>query len=144
MPKPLSREARIYLALWRKAYLERDEALPLVSIKASNYSVATSMRLGLYRAIRPYRNGQVFDPDLEGASEYFVPTLPKLENPLAQHTITLTPRRSLSELEIQLAAMGLGEESLSTSEETRMASELKALTSTATPRPENPFFKRED
>jgi len=144
MAKDLSQLNRIYLALWKKAYEEKDLGLKPITINASNFSVATSMRVGLYRAIRPYRNREAFNSVLEAAAEYIVPTLAKPEDNSDPCVITFLPRKSLSELELQLQSLGIGEADLQTPEEKQINEDLKLLAEKPEVRKSNPFFKRED
>lgn len=142
--KPISREARVYLALWRKAYNERDSNLPPVTINASTYAMAISMRQGMYRAIKPYRSGLEFDHELTQAAEVLVPMIPKEPNASGQYQLIIKPRNTLTELEAQLAALGLSDDDLKLSEERiaelALSQFIEQPTSELTP--ENPFFKR--
>lgn len=138
--QPLSREYRIYLALWRKAVREKDLGLEPVSIKVSSPSVALSIRSGLYKAIKPYRNGQAVDEELTRAAEQFVVSTPKDEA-----VVKLLPRASLIELEAELAALGIDEADLALPEEVSMNAALEEL---ITPSPVSqaratPFYSRE-
>lgn len=138
--KTISREQRIYLAIWRKAWLERDSGSDL-TINCSSKSMALTQRLGLYRAIRPYRIGEAFDEELRQAAETYVACLVQDKDKWA---IKLRPRMILSELEAELAALGLDEEDLLLQEEKLMSEELKDFVeSPSLPRPANPFYKRD-
>lgn len=132
MRKTLSREARICIAIWRKAYLERDKE-PLV-INAANYSAAISIRQALYRAIHPYRNNELFDEELFQASEKIVPYIPKARNLEAPHQIIMKSRVALGLLENELEALGISEIDLITPEEQeitkRINQEVKELIET--------------
>lgn len=109
--KPISREYRIYLALWRKAYLQ-PEGAPTISIKCSSLHMAIAMRQGMYRAIKPYRNGLQTDEELRQAAEKFVIYLVKAEHHTEPHFLELRERKALSELEAELAELGIGEDDL--------------------------------
>lgn len=145
--KHLSQEYRIYLALWRKAETQRETDLPPVTLRASSKSVAASIRSGMYKAIRPYRNGQAHDETLRLAAENFV--VSSTTNPDGTCSIVLKPRLSISELELQLEALGLSEDDLRLPEE-KTADEM--LLQLLEPKPEpsaqpsrsTPFYTRED
>ena len=150
--KPLSREYRIYLALWRKAYHRTQEGLeadPII-VRAPTYAHALSLRSGLYKAIRPYRHGEAYDDELFAASERLVITANKTPQPDGTFTLAFTPRKTLAMLEADLEALGLSEEDLLLPEESSISRDLNALIqptsdliSPAAPRT-NPFYTRED
>lgn len=142
--KPISREYRVYLALWRKAYNERDSDLPPVTINASTYNLAISMRQGLYRAIAPYRYGEAFDSDLAQALELFIIRLPKTPTPQGFYQVVIHPRVTLNEMELQLAELGIGEADLLTQEEQMASRSLDKLLDGPVPATEasNPFYRR--
>ena len=149
----LSREFRIYLAIWRKAQQQRAHNLPPVSINVSSYSMALTVRNNMYRAIRPYRFGEAFDDELRLAAENFVVSVAKNPDPLAQHQITLKPRLSLSELEAELANLGLDEADLILPEEAALNAKLSTFITPEVeepslpakpPRRANRFYSRED
>jgi hypothetical protein len=130
-----TREARIYLAIWRKAYDQREDptASPIV-INCSSPNMAIKHRLGLYRAIRPYREGKLLDYALSKASESFVVTINGLE-------VSLQPRKTLLDLEASLADFGISEEELLLPEEREAAKSLESLLDgPALPRKTNPFY----
>jgi hypothetical protein len=140
MPAPITKEHRIYLALWRKAYRDRDAA-PL-TIKCSTFRMAMHQRLGLYRVIRPYRIGELFDPELTAAVELLVPTISPKE--AAEVTITFRPRKSLSELEKSIETLGLSEEDFLTETEKSLHQELETLSSDfSPPQRSTPFYTRD-
>lgn len=154
-PKPLSRETRIYLAIWRKAWRERDITyLPPVEVTAANFSMAISMRQGMYRAIRPYRYGQAFDPELNQAADMFVITLPKVKKSDYGKPCKLTvrERKNLTYLENDLVNLGLDEEDLLTADERAVNASLEKLIEPEGLKPlkvghrvkQNPFYTRED
>lgn len=142
--KPISREYRVYLAIWRKAYHERDKGLEPIAINASTYNLAISMRQGLYRAIKPYRYGEAFDPELQQAVELFVVFLPKEPTPSGFYQVILKPRHTLNELELQLAELGIDEGDLLTQEEQMANKSLETLMDQPLSRTEvsNPFYNR--
>ena len=82
----LSREARIYLALWRKTSTDEDGFV----VKFPSHSLAISARQGLYRAIKPFRNRPDKDPILAEAADKFVVTI-DTENT----SLRFTPRKTL-------------------------------------------------
>lgn len=144
MPTPVSREYRIYLALWRKA-LKSPEP---VRIRASCLSMAIAMRQGMYRAIRPFRVGQANDEELLQASEKFVVYLNKGELASDPHFLVLNERMALSELEMEFDLLGIDEEDLLLGDERNIANSLKHLIDGAPAEPVplrfTPFFTRED
>lgn len=128
--KPLSREARIYLAIWRKAFRERNSPhLPAVEITAANYNMAISMRQGMYRAIRPFRYGEMFDSELNLAPDLFVVVLPKIEKSDRGKPckLVLVERKNLGYLEAELLNLGLDEADLLTQEEKMVNQSLEKL-----------------
>lgn len=135
-----SREQRIYLALWRKAY--RDRETSNLSITCSNFKMAMRQRLGLYRVIKPYRSGEAFDTELSAAAEALVPTISKPG--IEPVTLTFRPRQDLSELESLVSELGLDPMDFLTSEEKIAQAEIDALVSDPSPRHEpNPFYSRD-
>lgn len=148
MPKAPSREYRIYLAIWRKALRDSaNPALPPVTVNASNFSLALSMRQGMYRAIRPYREGELIDRELVEAAEKFVVSAVRGEDPTKVHALTLKPRSTLSELERELLALGLDEGDLATTEEAAAKKHLESLMEPEelllAPRKSTPFYTRD-
>lgn len=141
----LSREYRIYLAIWRKAYRERDLDTPLVTVNSANLSTALSLQSGMYKAVRPYRSGEAFDPELQAAAETFVVALPRHVDSSIPHAIVLKPRSTLTELEAELEALGITEADLLDPEEQKAVESIQTLIEPeASKRPSNPFFTRED
>lgn len=146
----LSREYRIYLAIWRKAFRQRLEEDPVV-VKASSYSMALSLRSGMYRAIRPFRKGLQLDEELRQAADLFVVSVEKKPNPQSPHELILKPRSSLSELEAELAFLGLDEDDLLLPEEASVNAALMKLLPPEKSAPavelppvrSNPFFTRD-
>jgi hypothetical protein len=125
----VSREHRIYLAVWRKAFTDQPK---IIKLKASSFSAALVMRTGLYRAIRPYRFGELHDEELFQAAEGFVVSVVKLKNPKAQHEVVLKPRATLTELEAELEALGITEADLALPEEIELHGKLVELLPTST------------
>lgn len=146
--QPITRETRIYLALWRKAYRSPDET---ISITVSSYSTALTVRSGMYRAIRPYRFGEAFDSELQKAAEAYVVSVTKNPDPNTPHQLILKPRMSLSELEAELHNLGLDEDDLLLEEERLMNKKLSEFLTpeddkapTSATRGSNPFYTRDD
>ena len=134
----LSREARIYLALWRKTSTMTDG----FEVKFPNYSLAISARQGLYRAIKSYRGRPDLDPVLAQAADLFVVSI----NAEA-FTLTFTPRKTLEALELQLHDLGIDEADLQTHQEREIAESLDRMmgkASTKSPERSTPFYSRED
>lgn len=144
--KPISREYRIYLALWRKAYLTGP-----FNVKVSSHSMALAMRQGLYRAISPYRVGTALDAELLAASEKYVTYLLKLDDPKAEHTIEFRERKVLAEMESGLLAeLGIMEDDLLLGDERSINDSLRKLmadvegpAAAASVSRSTPFFDRE-
>lgn len=144
MAKALSTEARYYLAIWRKAWIDRDKPETLI-INTSSLSMAISMRQGMYRAIRPYRSGSSFDQELANAADQFVVYLAKGPDATAPHKLELRQRLSLTELERELLRLGLEGDDLLLTEEKMAAESLSTfLPDDTAPVRSNPFYTRED
>jgi len=135
MSKDLAREKRIYLAIWRKAL--RDDQPELV-LNFSDFNTALSVRMTMYRTIRPYREGKFFDSELKEAAEKYV-LVTKREPP----TILVVPRKSAEAAELLFADLGLDEMDLMTDEELaamKIAERVQGGNATHQP---NKFFGRE-
>lgn len=139
-PLDLSREVRIYLAIWRKAYLQRDEETP-VSLTASSFTAALILRRGMYRAIRPYRYSERFDEELKKASEMFVVSVEQQKDPKSPHTLVMKRKLSLNELEAELLNLGLDENDLILPEEKMLNENLQEFLKPDTA--SNPFYTRD-
>ncbi len=145
-PTPLTREQRMFLAIWRKAYRDREKPEP-VAFRASSKSSALTIRSGMYRAIRPYRQGILIDEELRQASEMFVVSVPVGKDPKSIHTLTMKPRTSLSDLEAEFLNLGLEEADLMLPEEAALNQGLAKLvdkSNLGAQRPTNPFYTRDD
>jgi hypothetical protein len=133
--KDLPREKRIYLAIWRKAW--KDQADSLV-IKMPDYNTAMSVRMSMYRTIKPYRNGDLYDDAIKMASDKYVLALQR--DPPA---IVVRKRLTTDAAEDMMTLLGIDEADLMTAEE---AESLTALTKVsdalATGHQVNPFFNR--
>lgn len=144
MPADLSREARIYLALWRKCL--REDGLV---VKLQTYNQALALRLALYRTLKPYRESEFLDPELYQAGQKYCIGVPKDNN-----TLHFTDRKSLLAAEAAYAALGLSDSDLYSDDElmvqARMSEELDKLVvkdlpvpkAPATPAP-NTFYSRD-
>ena len=136
MPAPISREYRVYLALWRKAYLNPDEP---VIVKCSSRNMAIAMRQGMYRAIRPFREGKLSDEELRKAAEKFVVFL-------KDDSFEIRPRIALQELEGMFDQIGLDEQDLLVGDERAALDSLNKLLDGANvniARKATPFYTRE-
>lgn len=139
--KPISREYRIYLALWRKAFKSDEQVI----VKASSLSMAVAMRQGMYRAIRPFRNNEQSDSELREAAEKYIIYLVKGEKKTDPHFIEFRPRATLSELDGMFDDLGIDEEDLLLSDERAVANSLKKIAAENLPREvKTPFYTRED
>lgn len=140
MTKPISKEYRIYLALWRKAYRgELNQA-----IKCPNLHMAVAMRQGMYRAIKPFREAESGDDELRKASERFVVYLIKGERADTFHFLEFRERKTLSILESSWDELGLSDDDLLIGEERSISDKLKELLDGAEVKPRaTPFFTRD-
>lgn len=111
-PSTLSREARIYRALWLKAAASETE----IPIKLSSQGECIAFRMAMYRFIQPYRANPDLDPELHRATELVAISTPKT----GQTSITLKPKRSLDLAEIAMELVGLTDEDLLTDGEKGM------------------------
>ncbi len=138
--KPISREYRIYLALWRKAFKLNET----VRFQASTWAMAIAMRQGMYRAIRPFRTDAMLDQELREAAEKFVVVIEKQPDPKVPHWIVIKPRMTLSELEASLHDFGLDEDDLLFGDERLIDHALQDLIEEeAAPPKATPFYQRE-
>ena len=137
--KDLSLEVRIYLALWRKALREKSE----IFVAAPTYNTALSIRMSMYRAIRPYREGKIFDDELSIAANEFV--LMALKDPAG---VKIVPRITHNVAKEPMEALGLTDEDLLSPDELArkqaMEKVQKELSIPESELPANPFFKREN
>lgn len=148
--RPVSREYRMYLAIWRKAWLEPDN---LIAFDAPNFNMAVAMRQGMYRAIRPFRQGLQIDEELRRAADKYVVYLlrPEDKNKNSPHRIELRERAALAELESLADILGIDEEDLLLGDERKTAAELKKIMSNVgkplktknLPKSKTPFYNRE-
>lgn len=111
--KLFTREQRIFLALWRKAVREPGRT---VRIELSNQSLALSAKVGLYRAIRPFREEKFFDDELRKACEAFVVVVKAIPE-TTKWSVELLERKLLGELDALMAEIGIDEEDLLLPEE---------------------------
>lgn len=133
--KFLTREQRILLALWRKAFRNPEER---VAIVLSTKSLAISVRLNLYRAIRPFREELLFDDELRKAAEGYIASPREL--PDGTWEVSLLPRRTLTELDAQLIALGIAEDDLLLPEEKIDMSKLLEFIQADAPKPSSTDF----
>jgi hypothetical protein len=142
--KPISREYRIYLALWRKAYLQSETVI----VKAPNLSMAVAMRQGMYRAMRPYRNGELEDSELSKSADKYVVYLrkPRDQDKNKEHFLEFRERKALAILEESLDLLGIDEEDLLLGEEKKISIDLThflAKESKSEPERKTTFYKRD-
>lgn len=137
--KPITQENRIYLAIWRKAAREDKE----IVLQLPDNRIGLSTRMAMYRALRPFRDGSQFDPELALAGERFVLVYdPPAHGRNAQ--LRVTPRRTLSTAEAMAADLGLDEDDLMTPEELEQRMKLMSVQADAEAAANNPFYSRED
>lgn len=133
MAAPISREYRIYLAIWRKA---GNSPEPIV-IKTSSKNMAIAMRQGMYRAIRPYRESKLIDDELRKAAENYVVYL-------NEDTLEMRPRLTLGELNTMFDQIGIDEEDLLLGDERDALGALKDLLDGVDVKPRiTPFYNRD-
>lgn len=134
--KDLSREKRIYLAIWRKVWKEQ---LPSLTVKMPDYNLAMSVRMSMYRTIRPYREGTLLDNELRMAADQYVLCLQK-----SPPAIVVTLRKTADAAEAAFADLGLDEMDLLSEEEASLLKIAESITEDlAHPEP-NPFYSREE
>lgn len=142
--KPISKEYRIYLAIWRKAWLDKSE----VRFKCSNRTMAIAIRQGMYRAIRPFRNGLMNDDELKKACEKYVVYMEPTDDPSEPCYLVMKERMTLHELEDMVTTfLGIDDEDLLLMDERTIHAKLEHLLSDDEgdkPKKANPFFTRED
>lgn len=124
MPADITRETRIFLALWRKA--GRGETLPVFTLPTQ--SAAIAVRMAMYRAIKPYRLSD--DNELvEAAAKYTVN--------VKDNTVTIALKVSLALAEQLLIDLDIDETELMTPDETATLDRVRLAaglpTSTDTP-----------
>jgi hypothetical protein len=101
-------ETRIYLGLWRKAARTGDD----ITITLGSYNEALAVRMGMYRAIKPYRKGQLLDEELAKAADEFTPGVIK-----GSCELVLRKRRGNALADLAAEQAGLEPEDLYTPEE---------------------------
>jgi len=132
----LTQEQKLCLAIWKKAHADPENFV----VKLKTKSTAQTLKRTLYRVIRPYRTGKLYDPILTEVCEKLVPKI----NPgyLEGWQITFGERQTISELSDQLEALGITAEDLMDEEELAAVESLKKLTApSSTP---NPFYDRSE
>jgi hypothetical protein len=135
--KTLTREEKIYLALWRKA-----GKLDGTSIKLSTPNEAKAMRLGMYRVMKPFREGDMLDPELKLIADKFALIVEK-----GTSNLLIREKTTLSAAERAMAMLGLTEDDLMTDqerEENKAADEALANIMGNIEEVENPFYKQEE
>ena len=131
----ISRENRIYLAIWRKVAGMEDD----LTIKLTSHTEAVSMRLGLYRAMTPYRSGDMTDPELAAVADtHSVFIAPKSSEIVIRRKIGLLAAEGLME------ELGIGEDDLITYEEKELSDRMTGLMTDLSAGKDNPFYKGTD
>lgn len=130
---PATRETRIFLALWRKAYTSGE---PIV-INAKSPSDAMRIRMALYNAIKPYRVEGV-DDELRLAGE-------ALAISTKASVVTIGPRVLRAYADDLAEAFGLTDDDLITAQEREAKEVMEAsLTRLMETQTANPFYKKEE
>jgi hypothetical protein len=119
LPLDISRENRIFLALWRKA-IRKEE----VRLKCLSDNQAITTRLAMYRAIKPFRMDEFEDPELYDAANRLAIRIEGSDIIIVEKTSTITA-------EAAMLQFGLTEDDLLTPEErvaqSRMEEQLEKL-----------------
>jgi hypothetical protein len=138
LQKSITREHRIYLALWRKAL--NDEKWDGI-INCSSRQMAISMRQGMYRAIRPFRIGEMNDMELQTAAEKFVIVLHQ-DKAAGTGFLEIKPRLTLAALDAMFDTLGIDEEDLLLGDERRANLDLQKLLEEEPETRSTPFYTR--
>lgn len=133
MPRPTAEAVRqTYLEVWRRAYREGEIALTLPT-----YSQALSLRMALYNAIKPYRDGKMVDVELEAAADACSILLTKGSNELV-----CTTKMKHGMADLILDQLGLAAAPVATEAQESIDRIFEELNSNKAPA--NPFYKREE
>lgn len=128
----ITRQARVMLALWRKAAGTEEGFV----IKLPSKALAISTRQELYRAILPYRGRPDLDPVLCEVADKFTVSI------VEDDVIAFRPRKVLAAIEALFGDLGLDENDLLTFEEQEVQASAERLIAAGTAR-STPFFTRE-
>lgn len=109
---PLTREARIYRALWLKALSDEDP----VRINFPAVGAALAFRRAMYRFLQPYRKDPEIEPLLAQAGELCSISAPTHADP----SLTIGAKLTVELAEMALEQLGLEESDLLTSVEKSM------------------------
>ena len=135
----MSRDLKIYLALWRKLIREQEK-LP-VEIVFPTTQQAASFRIGMFKALKPYRHNGRLDMELSQAADLI--TIKKMNGCV----ITFDHRTTDTMLDSVVQQMGLSKELLKRSEAEMLEAAAEqslreALDGVPEPR-STPFFERD-
>lgn len=95
-----TKEQLAYHAVWKKALAEGEVRITLKTV-----SDARRVRFGLYNAVRPFREGKMFDPDLLRAAQ-------ECSIRLEGTTLIVIAKISTDTMQSVLEAIGLAPEAL--------------------------------
>jgi len=95
-----TKEQLAYHAVWKKALAEGEVRITLKTV-----SDARRVRFGLYNAVRPFREGKMFDPDLRRAAQ-------ECSIRLEGTTLIVIAKISTDTMQSVLEAIGLAPEAL--------------------------------
>ena len=110
-----------------------------LTIKLTTHAEAIAMRLGLYRAMKPYRSGDLNDPQLTAAAEtHAIFIAPKSTNLVIRRKVGLLAAEGL------MAELGIDENDLITFEEKELADRMAALIEDDHMEKDNPFYNGSD
>ncbi len=134
MTLPLTREARIYSAIWRKA--EAQYPKPLV-IKFPTSAAAHSFRRAMYRFLAPYRRNPTLDTMLACVSETIA-----ISNVKPDFSLELCPKVSTAAADHAMMELLLDESDLLSDMEKELMKE--KAPDPAPPVADNPFYRRDE
>lgn len=110
-----------------------------LTIKLTTHAEAIAMRLGLYRAMKPYRSGELVDPELAAVAEtHAIFIASKSNNLVIRRKVGLLAAEGL------MAELGIDEDDLITFEEKEIAGRMAALGEEDRVEKDNPFYNGSD
>lgn len=99
-----TKEQLAYHAVWRQALAKGEVRITLKTI-----SDARRVRFGLYNSVRPFREGKLFDPDLQRAAQ-------ECSIRLEGTTLIVISKLNTDTMQSVLEAIGLDAEDLATTQ----------------------------
>ena len=104
-----TKEQLVYHAVWRQALAKGEVRITLKTV-----SDARRVRFGLYNSVRPFREGKLFDPDLQRAAQ-------ECSIRLEDTTLTVISKLNTDTMQSVLEAIGLDAEELATTQAAQAA-----------------------